>query len=42
LEDPAKAIGSEEEILQIFRASRDEIKQRITDLLQRVQQAENA
>lgn len=42
LEDPAKATGSEEEILQVFRASRDEIKQRITDLLQRVQQAENA
>ncbi|HEC18512.1 MAG TPA: arsenate reductase (thioredoxin) [Gammaproteobacteria bacterium] len=42
LEDPAKATGSEEEIMQVFRASRDEIKQRITDLLQRVQQAENA
>ncbi|VAW81069.1 Arsenate reductase thioredoxin-coupled, LMWP family [hydrothermal vent metagenome] len=42
LEDPAKATGSEEEIMQVFRASRDEIKQRITDLLQRVQQAGNA
>jgi len=27
--------------MQGFRAGRDEIKQRITDLLQRVQQAEN-
>jgi arsenate reductase len=41
LEDPVKTTGSEEEIMQVFRASRDEIKQRITDLLQRVQQAEN-
>ncbi|GMQ88454.1 MAG: thioredoxin-dependent arsenate reductase [Gammaproteobacteria bacterium] len=38
LEDPARATGSEDEIMQVFRASRDEIKQRVTDLLQRIQQ----
>jgi arsenate reductase len=38
LNDPAKATGSEDEIMQVFRASRDDIKQRVTDLLRRVQQ----
>ena len=42
LEDPAKASGSEETIMQTFRASRDEIKQRVTTLLQRIQATENA
>ncbi|VAX08820.1 Arsenate reductase thioredoxin-coupled, LMWP family [hydrothermal vent metagenome] len=37
LEDPAKAEGSEDEIIQIFRASRDEIKNRVKDLLQELQ-----
>ena len=41
LEDPAKASGSEDEIMQVFRASRDEIKQRVTGLLQRLQQEES-
>ncbi|GMQ89428.1 MAG: thioredoxin-dependent arsenate reductase [Gammaproteobacteria bacterium] len=41
LEDPARAAGSEAEIMQVFRASRDEIKQRVTDLLQRIQQRDN-
>lgn len=36
LNDPAKAEGSEEEILQLFRASRDDIKTRVQDLLQRL------
>lgn len=36
LNDPAKAKGSEEEILQLFRASRDDIKTRVQDLLQRL------
>lgn len=35
LEDPAKADGTEEDILAVFRASRDDIKQRVTDLLAR-------
>lgn len=42
LNDPAKAAGSEDEIMQVFRASRDEIKQRVTDLLQRIRQGESA
>jgi arsenate reductase len=40
LDDPARATGSEDEIMKIFRASRDEIKQRVTDLLRRIQQEE--
>ena len=35
LEDPAKATGTEEEIMDQFRASRDDIKQRVKDLLER-------
>ena len=42
LEDPAKASGSEDEIMQVFRASRDEIKQRVSGLLQRIQLEESA
>ena len=42
LEDPAKATGSEEEIMQFVRASMDEIKQRVSRLLQRIQAAKNA
>ncbi|MGB5438526.1 MAG: arsenate reductase (thioredoxin) [Gammaproteobacteria bacterium] len=41
LEDPAKASGSEDEIMQVFRASRDEIRQRVSELLQRLQQEES-
>lgn len=33
LNDPAKADGSEEDIMQVFRASRDDIKHRVADLL---------
>ncbi len=36
LSDPAKATGSEEEIMAVFRASREEIKTRINDLLARL------
>ena len=35
LEDPAKAQGSEEEILNQFRASRDDIESRVKELLER-------
>ncbi len=37
LDDPARATGSEEEIMAVFRASRDEIRRRVEDLLQRLQ-----
>ncbi len=33
LEDPARAGGSEADILQMFRASRDDIKRRVQELL---------
>ncbi len=36
LPDPAKASGSEDEILTVFRASRDDIRQRIADLTSRL------
>jgi len=35
LEDPAKAQGSEEEIMDQFRASRDDIESRVRELLER-------
>lgn len=35
LEDPAKAEGTEQEIMEVFRASRDDIKQRVQDLINR-------
>jgi len=38
LDDPAKATGNEEEIMALFRASRDDIQQRIADLLKRLTQ----
>ncbi len=34
LDDPAKAIGSEENVMQVFRASREDIRQRVADLLE--------
>jgi len=36
LDDPAKANGSEQEIMQVFRASRDDIEQRVKTLLARL------
>lgn len=38
LDDPAKATGSDEEIMAVFRASRDDIRQRVTDLISRLEQ----
>ncbi|GMR08631.1 MAG: thioredoxin-dependent arsenate reductase [Gammaproteobacteria bacterium] len=38
LDDPASATGSEEEIMAVFRASRDDICQRAADLIQRLEQ----
>ncbi|MGB5276629.1 MAG: arsenate reductase (thioredoxin) [Gammaproteobacteria bacterium] len=40
LEDPEKATGSEDEIMDIFRATRDDIKQRVKKLLQQYTQSE--
>lgn len=36
LTDPAKATGGEDEILAVFRASRDDIRRRVADLLTRI------
>jgi arsenate reductase len=36
LTDPAKATGSDEEIMQEFRATRDEIEHRVSELLEKV------
>jgi len=36
LEDPAKAVGTEQEIMMQFRATRDEVKRRVEDLLERM------
>lgn len=33
LNDPAKATGTEEEIMAVFRASRDDIRQRVQNLM---------
>lgn len=38
LNDPAKATGTEEEIMAVFCAARDDIKQRVAELLQRLAQ----
>jgi len=39
LNDPAKATGSEEDIMAVFRAARDDIRSRVEDLLQRLRAA---
>ncbi|MDZ7663331.1 arsenate reductase (thioredoxin) [Thiohalophilus sp.] len=36
LDDPAKATGSEDEIMSVFRATRDDIRQRVEELIQRL------
>lgn len=36
LSDPAKATGTEDEIMAVFRASRDDIRSRVADLLERL------
>jgi len=36
LDDPARATGSEDEIMAVFRASRDDIRARVVDLFQRL------
>ncbi|NNG13975.1 MAG: arsenate reductase (thioredoxin) [Gammaproteobacteria bacterium] len=37
LSDPAKATGSEQEIMAVFRESRDDIRQRVADLIGRLE-----
>jgi len=37
LADPAQATGSEDEIMTVFRASRDDIRRRVADLIKRLQ-----
>ena len=36
LSDPAKATGSDEAVMEVFRGSRDDIQQRVKDLLERL------
>ena len=36
LSDPAKAKGSEEEIMALFRATRDEVRRRVAELIARL------
>lgn len=40
LNDPAKATGTEEDIMAVFRASRDDIKRRVVALIDALQKAE--
>ena len=42
LSDPAKATGTEAEIMAAFRASRDDIRSRVADLLERLHAAGQA
>ena len=37
LDDPARATGTEDEIMAVFRESRDDIRQRVAQLLERLQ-----
>ena len=39
LSDPATASGSEKEIMAAFRESRDDIRQRVTDLIRRLERS---
>jgi len=38
LNDPAKATGTEDEIMEVFRASRDDIRHRVEELIARLEQ----
>ena len=40
LTDPAKATGSEDEIMDKFRATRDEVEHRVRDLLDTIQRGD--
>ncbi len=36
LADPARATGTEEEVMAVFRATRDEVRERVADLIDRL------
>jgi arsenate reductase len=42
LSDPAKATGSEEQIMAVFRATRDEVEGRVRNLIERLRGQEKA
>ena len=42
LEDPAKVQGTEQQIMEVFRASRDEIRDRVKGLLSQLQEEAGA
>jgi arsenate reductase len=42
LSDPAKANGTEKQIMDQFRATRDEVSERVVDLLQELSQSQKA
>jgi arsenate reductase len=42
LSDPAKATGTEDEIMAVFRATRDEVKVRVAGLLQEIRSQHSA
>ena len=42
LEDPAKATGGEEDVMRVFRATRDDIRRRVEDLLARLEREAGA
>ena len=37
LDDPAKATGSDDEVMAVFRSSRDDIRRRVEDLIKRLE-----
>lgn len=41
LDDPAKATGTEEDIMTVFRQSRDEIRERVAGLIERLKRQDN-
>ena len=42
LDDPAKATGSDENVMTVFQKSRDEIRTRVVDLISRLEDEINA
>ncbi len=42
LEDPARATGNEEDVMRVFRATRDDIRRRVEDLLARLEREAGA
>lgn len=42
LDDPAKATGTDDEIMDVFRATRDDIRDRVKELVERLKQEQSA